>query len=638
MDTTARVAVDPLVGRLLDQRYAVRERIARGGMATVYAALDTRLDRPVAVKVMHPALAEDPDFVERFHREARSAARIRSPYAITVTDQGDDGGVVFLVMELVRGRTLRSVLGEHGRLSPAEALHVLAPVAEALAAAHAAGIVHRDVKPENVLLGDDGRIQVTDFGLARAIEPSRLTAAAGLLLGTMAYLAPEQVTDGEVDARADVYAAGVMLFEMLVGRPPFDGETPLAIAYRHVHEDVPAPSDLVPGIPPELDWLVRRATDRDRQGRPADGRALLAEISAAQRALARNEEDGSTEPLPYPVTPSLRQPGQPDGVRETTAISLAEAETTTVDRPRRRRRLRRGWIVALVVLLISAGAGAGAWWLGSGRYVQAPSLLGLDKASATATLHSHHLAVTMDPAVYSETVQQGEVAVQRPGPGARVVRGKHVHLALSKGPERFAVPAVSGASLADAKTALATSHLTAAAQPQTAYDMKVPKGKVLRTDPAAGSKLKPGATVTIVLSAGPPLVTIPDVTGKPADQVSHGLATLGLKVKTTKTNDDTVAAGNVIRVDTGSAGTGDGGRTVPKGTTVTMVVSKGPVMVTVPPLSGLSQSQAEQALASVGLQGDPKHPVFVGNRVVYQSPGAGSIIPHGSTVKYYLFP
>jgi serine/threonine-protein kinase len=657
VDTTARVAVDPLVGRLLDNRYAVRERIARGGMATVYAATDTRLDRPVAVKVMHPALAEDPDFVDRFHREARAAARLRSPYAITVTDQGSDAGVVFLVMELVRGRTLRSVLNEHGRIGPSEALDILAPVAEALAAAHAAGIVHRDVKPENVLLGDDGRVQVTDFGLARAIEPSRLTAAAGLLIGTMAYLAPEQVTVGEVDARADVYAAGVMLFEMLVGQPPFDGDTPLAVAYRHVHEDVPAPSDLLPGIPPELDWLVRRATDRDPDARPSDGRALLAEISSARRALARHDDWQSpdrTQPLPYPAGQGQRSgngrgSGNGNGngngqatprVQHTAAIALDEAETTKVARPQKksRRRISRGWIVALIVLLISALAGVGAWWLGSGRYVSEPRVLQLSQASAAATLKDAHLAVTMDAPVYSDTVPAGEVAVQQPAAGARVTRGRHVHLALSRGPQRYAVPAVAGVSLAQAKTALNTTHLTFGGT-QPASSMTVKKGLVIGTSPAAGAQVTPGTKVTLIMSTGPPLVTIPgSVIGKPADEVAHTLGTLGLTVKTTQANDDHIDSGDVIRIDTGTAGTGAGGMTVPKGTQVTMIVSKGPVMVQVPSLRGLGESAAKRELESVGLMADAQHPVLVGNNVVYQTPGAGSLVPHGSTVTFYLFP
>src|SRR6195952_1521973 len=274
----ATAIADPLLGRLLDDRYEIRRRLAAGGMATVYAAIDTRLDRPVAVKVMHPALAADEEFVARFRREAKAAARLSSPTVVNVTDQGQDAGTVFLVMELVEGRTLRDLLGAEGALPPAEALAVLDPILEALAAAHAAGYVHRDVKPENVLISDDGRIKVGDFGLARAVDASPLTATTGLLLGTVAYLAPEQVRRGVADARTDVYACGVLLFEVLTGRPPFEGDTALSVAYQHLHDRVPAPSSLNPDVPEELDDLVLTATEPDPDNRPIDAGALLEDL------------------------------------------------------------------------------------------------------------------------------------------------------------------------------------------------------------------------------------------------------------------------------------------------------------------------------------------------------------------------
>src|SRR4051812_22211680 len=275
MSTTV---ADPLLGRLLDDRYEIRRRLAVGGMATVYAAIDTRLDRPVAVKVMHPALAADEEFVARFRREAKAAARLSSPTVVNVTDQGQDGGTVFLVMELVEGRTLRDRLRSEGPLPPAEALAVLDPVLEALAVAHAAGYVHRDVKPENVLIADDGRIKVGDFGLARAVDASPLTATTGLLLGTVAYLAPEQVRRGVADARTDVYASGVLLYEILTGRPPYEGDTALSVAYQHLHDRVPVPSAVKPDVPEELDELVLAATEPDPDDRPPDAGTLLEDV------------------------------------------------------------------------------------------------------------------------------------------------------------------------------------------------------------------------------------------------------------------------------------------------------------------------------------------------------------------------
>src|SRR3954452_13211692 len=276
---------DPVVDRLLDGRYAVEARLARGGMASVSLATDVRLERRVAVKVMHSALAEDPEFVARFNREARAAARLSHPDAVSVYDQGTDGGHVFLVMEYVAGSPLRQVLRERGRLSPAEAVAVMDHVLAALGAAHTAGLVHRDVKPENVLVTPDGRVKVADFGLARAAAGATVTAATGPLIGTAAYLAPEQVRDGTSDARSDVYAAGVMLFELLTGRQPFSGDSAVSVAYRHVNEDVPEPSSVVAGIPGELDALVMAATARDPFDRPSDARALHASLMSVRDRL-----------------------------------------------------------------------------------------------------------------------------------------------------------------------------------------------------------------------------------------------------------------------------------------------------------------------------------------------------------------
>src|SRR3954451_10788587 len=303
--------VDPLVGQVLDGRYAVRSRIARGGMATVYLAVDQRLDRQVALKVMHANLADDEEFLQRFIREARSAARLAHPGVVHVYDQGQHDGVAFLAMEYVPGRTLRDLMRERGTLSPREALDVMEPVLDALGAAHAAGLVHRDVKPENVLLADDGRLKVADFGLARAVN-SATTSQTGLLLGTVAYLAPEQVERGLANARSDVYAAGVLLFEMLTGAKPFEGETAVQIAFQHVTSEVPAPSSRAAGVPRAMDELVAEAAARDPQQRPAAAGELLILVrgpGGGRRppTLARRPAPPTAAPKPAPTAP----PGPP---------------------------------------------------------------------------------------------------------------------------------------------------------------------------------------------------------------------------------------------------------------------------------------------------------------------------------------
>ena len=308
---------DALTGRLLDRRYLIGARVARGGMASVYEATDTRLDRLVAVKVMHPGMGDDDEFAARFVREARAAARLSHPHVVSVFDQGDDDGIVFLAMEYVPGHTLRDVIRTEAPMPPARALALIEPVASALAAAHRAGLIHRDVKPENVLIEDTasgGRVKVADFGLAKAISAdTQHTVTGGVLIGTVSYLAPELVVDGRADARADVYAAGVVLYEMLTGHKPHEGESPIAVAYKHVHADVPAPSSVVPGIPAYVDALVARATSRDRTQRPADAGVLLHQVHRVAQALrdgVRDDPELYADLVPRPVAAG----GHPAGV------------------------------------------------------------------------------------------------------------------------------------------------------------------------------------------------------------------------------------------------------------------------------------------------------------------------------------
>ena len=310
-------SADALIGRVLDGRYRVGPKIARGGMATVYEATDLRLDRTVAVKVMHEALADDEEFVNRFQREARSAARLAHHNVVAVFDTGDDNGTLFLVMEYVPGLTLRDLIRKEAPMSPAKALAVIEPVLSALAAAHDAGILHRDVKPENVLLADDGRVKVADFGLARAINSdTQHTATGGVLIGTVSYLSPELVVNGKADARADVYAAGVLIYEMLTGHKPHQADSPIQVAYKHVHEDIPAPSASTRGIPPYVDALVARATARDTALRPADARVLLHQVRRVRHALDHGvTHDPELLADLTPTTPSARAAPPPASCR-----------------------------------------------------------------------------------------------------------------------------------------------------------------------------------------------------------------------------------------------------------------------------------------------------------------------------------
>lgn len=614
-------ADDPLVGRLLDGRYRLTGLLARGGMATVYRALDERLERPVAVKVMHRGLADDPDFVARFTREARSAARLSAPEVVAVYDQGRDEqtGAAYLVMEHVEGRDLRALLRDRGVLSPARALSLLEPVLRALAAAHRAGIVHRDVKPENVLLGDDGRVKVADFGLARAVQTSELTSTTGLLIGTVAYLAPEQIERGTADARTDVYAAGVVLWEALTGAPPYAADTPMQVAYRHVHEDVPAPSTVVGGIPPALDDLVVRATRRDPALRPPDAGAFLAEVRALRTQLA-------AEPLDT-VTPPATARHDTLVVPRPTAPREADPVDHAPPGPAHSRRF--GMVSGLVVLvLLALLAAGGGWYLGAGRFTRAPAVLALTQADATARLRAVGLGAALQPERFDETIPAGQVLAQAPDPGGRVRKGSAVALVVSRGPDRRVVPASAvGATQQAATSALTDLGLRAGAVTQEFAAAAV--GTVLRTDPAPGTSLRPDTAVALVVSKGVEPLPIPDVRKRPQAQAQAQLQAAGFSTTVQQAFDEQVPAGTVLdQSPQGIAG---------RGATIALTVSKGPDLQVVPQLLNTSRTDAEAQLRALGLTTQvillPAGPGTV-RRI---DPGAGTRVRKGTSVTLFVF-
>ena len=614
-------ADDPLVGRLLDRRYRLTGLLARGGMATVYRALDERLERPVAVKVMHRGLADDPDFVARFTREARSAARLSAPEVVAVYDQGRDEqtGAAYLVMEHVEGRDLRALLRDRGVLSPARALSLLEPVLRALAAAHRAGIVHRDVKPENVLLGDDGRVKVADFGLARAVQTSELTSTTGLLIGTVAYLAPEQIERGTADARTDVYAAGVVLWEALTGAPPYAADTPMQVAYRHVHEDVPAPSTVVGGIPPALDDLVVRATRRDPALRPPDAGAFLAEVRALRTQLAAEPLDTMTPPAAARhdtlVVPRPTAPGEADPVDHAPPGPAHSRRLGTVS----------GLVVLVLLALLAAGGG---WYLGAGRFTRAPAVLALTQADATARLRAVGLGAALQPERFDETIPAGQVLAQAPDPGGRVRKGGTVALVVSRGPDRRVVPASAvGATQQAATSALTDLGLRAGEVTQEFAAAAV--GTVLRTDPTPGTSLRPDTAVALVVSKGVEPLPIPDVRKRPQAQAQAQLQAAGFVTTVQQAFDEQVPAGTVLdQSPQGIAG---------RGATVTLTVSKGPDLQVVPQLLNTSRTDAEAQLSALGLTTQvillPAGPGTV-RRI---DPGAGTRVRKGTSVTLFVF-
>jgi len=675
---------DPLVGRLLDGRYQIGARIARGGMAGVYEATDVRLDRTVAVKVMHPGMADDGDFAARFVREARAAAKLSHPNVVAVFDQGDEDGTVYLAMEYVPGHTLRDVIRKEAPMPPAKALALLEPVLSALGAAHHAHLVHRDVKPENVLIADDGRIKVADFGLAKAVgADTQHTATGGVLIGTVSYLAPELVVEGRADARADVYAAGVVLFELLTGRKPHEGESPIQVAYKHVHEDVPAPSTLVPGIPTYVDALVARATARDRSLRPADARVLLHQLHRVKQALdegvvedpelyadlmppvaltatqqfpavdssVSREHVGTDdeESFDAPGTePDLELDEDPDAHTVTSQIDrhevMAATPPPTAQTPRppapptsqtraphpHGRRSRRGLVLLLVGLLLAAGTGVGAWYFGWARYTSTPGVIELTEAKARDKIEAAGLDFEVGDTTYDERVPAGNVISSDPGAGERVLEGGTVTVVVSQGQERYEVPAMRGDTEDEAQQKIQDAHLEFG-RSIPRYHEKIPAGQVITSNPKAGTSLKPGTAVDLYLSQGPKPIRVPDFTGRSAERAERWFDARGLEVDVAERYDDAVAEGKVISQD---PSTGH----LFKGDTVELVVSKGPELVTIPRVRAMGVSAATEKLEDLGLEVETRHTRgYLGLGYVYAvSPGEGEKVPKGSTVILYL--
>ncbi|TWH01332.1 serine/threonine-protein kinase [Nocardioides sp. J9] len=694
---------DHLSGRLLDGRYRVGPRIARGGMASVYEAVDTRLDRTVAVKVMHPGLGDattqEDSFARRFVREAKAAAGLSHPNVVAVYDQGRDeagDGTTYLVMEYVPGHTLRDTITKEAPMSPERALAILDPVLSALGSAHRAGLIHRDVKPENVLIADDGRIKVADFGLAKAVSAeTQHTATNGVLIGTVSYLAPELVVEQRADARADVYAAGVILFELLTGTKPHTGETPIAVAYRHVHHDVPPPSSVVPGLPAYVDALVARATTRDPSLRPADATVLLHHVHRVAQALhdgvredpelvadllpSARSVDGDTTPepvgsllaqapglLPAPTAPRAGTATRDTDGERTSVIpaSAASPAERTARRPRQgaapaavaarpgpdgdhngpgaagahgagRRRSRRGLVLTLVVALVLAGLGAAGYWFGWGRYTSTPGVVGLEQAAAETKLDDAGLGATIEE-VHSDNVAAGHVVSTDPRPGARILPGDDVTLTVSLGPEVYDVPDLAGLTVEDAEQSLAEVRMVLGRQVER-WSETVPKGRVIRSRPAFGTDaakaLPVDTAVAVVVSKGRKPIKVGSWAGRDAEKLEKTLEGRGLQVKVVDTEySDDVPQGHVI------SHTPKAGSTLYRGDEVELVVSKGPELVTVPSVRYSSTSSAVEKLEDLGFKVKKERAsIYLSGQVAWDTePGSGARVRKGSTIILYV--
>ena len=661
---------DPLAGRLLDGRYAVTARIAHGGMATVYLALDTRLDRQVALKVMHAELARDEEFVRRFIGEAKSVARLSHQNVVAVFDQGSDGPFLYLAMEYVPGRTLKDMLRERGRFAPAAALDIMTGVLDGLGAAHASGIVHRDVKPENVLLTADGRLKVADFGLARAQAAAGQTRA-GLLIGTVAYLPPEQVTGDSTGPRSDVYSAGVVLFELLTGRQPFTGDSPIAVAYQHVNTDVPAPSALVPGIPAAVDQLVLAATSRDPALRPADagefaravrrvreglgeaGSGLTGVIGAGVQGLAEapwlnldtpaatngwwargtgeSWAHADTAPPPAgpatgPFDPSWSGVGAADGLSSRTLV--VHREEGRRDGRTREPFLQR-WlfsprlaVVALIVAL-GVGLGLGGWWVTSGRYASIPVVTNDSVTQATAVLTAHGFKVaTAESQVHSNTIQKGTVVGT--SPSGRTAKGSTVTIVVSSGPFTSIVPKVSGDKLPAAEAALQRVHLTYSID---RVGSTQPVGTVLGTKPGPGTSWPQTKPVVIEVAEGLP---VPNFVGQSVDAAQQWADAHGVNLQQQPDQNSQEPQGTITGQEPKA------NSVYKQGETIVVNVSSGPQEIAVPDVIGMTVEEATQVLHAAGFKAQVQFRMFGGNRVWDYSPIGTA--PRGSVILLDVMP
>ena len=595
------------------------ERIAAGGMGEVFRAHDAVLSREVAIKVLHRSLAGDQAFVERFRREARAAATLNHPNIVAVYDWGSVDGIYYMVMEYVHGRSVRDLLNAHVKLAPVQAAEIVRQTLQALEHAHAKGIVHRDLKPENILVTADGVVKLTDLGLARAFADGRATHA-GAVTGTVQYLAPEQIRGEPADPRSDLYSLGIVTYELITGRLPFTGETPMSIAYKHLSDRVPAPSSLVADVGPDLDGFVASATDRDREMRPESARSMRMDLETIARGLPSSRSLASlVEDLPE-VT------GDAD---DTAVVRMIQTETIPRVERAKRRRFRRVavWLVAIVTL---ATAAWGAWAYVLPKTAVVPGLTGRDVDDARAALTDLGLSVRLGDGQYDLEVPEGSVLSQRPGSGTELDEGSTVVLVPSLGPPPVEVPEVIGATLDEAEALLLGGDLELG-NVRRAFHVTVPEGHVIRQSAEPGSRIPLGSGVDLVVSKGHAPVDVPSVVGLPSTKAERALEAAGFVV------DETIGFSEKVERDVVMSVNPSEGTSAPYASTVTITVSVGPEEFPAPNFIGLSRSEAEALADEWGLRlAILAVPATDGSNVISQLPSGGGTVSYGATITLYM--
>jgi beta-lactam-binding protein with PASTA domain len=598
----------------------VIDRIAAGGMGEVFRAHDAVLEREVAIKVLHRQLAGDAGFVDRFRREARSAANLSHPNIVAVHDWGAVDGIYYMVMEYVRGQSARETLNAEGPLAPSQAVEILLPVLSALGHAHRQGIVHRDVKPENVMLTREGAVKVADFGLARAYADAQITEA-GTVTGTVQYLAPEQLRGEPADPRTDLYSLGIVAYELLTSRLPFTGETPMAIAYKHLHDRVPTPSVRNPAVPPGLDGWVASMTEKDRELRPESASEARRDLEAERRSLP-------AAPPVATLVPDLTVHPVPTDPGRATTVTIPHPAPRSHQRARRRHRGR--WAFGLLLALTAVAAGAwAAWTYLVPRQVDVPPVLGLPIEQAQQRLEELELVVRVGDGEYSSRVEAGRVLRVDPAEGTTLQEGDRVTIVPSLGHAPVPVPDLTGRTLQRARTMLRHSDLRLG-EVTRAYDDEVPEGRVVSQSVEPRQEAPYQSRIDLVLSRGPVPVPVPKVTRLTEEEARTTLMAEGFVVSSTEEFSDRVPRGRVISQDPPR------GTEVQPGRTVTIVVSLGPPVFTMPDVVGMSREAAMDRLAGLGAEVDVVLVLPPGSTVVYQEPAAGSTVRIGETVTIYV--
>jgi eukaryotic-like serine/threonine-protein kinase len=600
-------------GTVIDGRYRVAARLGSGGMADVYLAHDTLLGRQVALKLLHHRFAEDQEFVERFRREASSAAGLSHPNVVAVFDRGEWDGTYYIAMEYLPGRSLKAVVREHGPLSPPDAIDIVVQILLAVRFAHKRGIIHRDIKPHNVILDEEGRAKVTDFGIARA-GASDMTLT-GSIMGTAQYLSPEQAQGHAVSETSDLYAVGVVLYELLTGSVPFEGESAVTIALKQVSVEPTPPSQRNPEVGPPLDAVVMRSLAKDPLARFASADEFIAALQRAREGIAPAPAFNGAPPtvdaaaaLLVPPLPGEDQPDPADAARRRRWVVWAAAGVAALA------------IVAAVILLFLLPSSK------AGR-VTVPEVTGETQSAAVASLKREGLVAVVTLAANAR-VASGLVIGTTPPPGTVVKKGSRVSVVVSSGPGIVALPNVNNKKSADATKILREKGFQPMVEKQSSDT--VPSGLVISTDPAAGTEVQVGSPVTVFVSSGPQEVSVPEVTGESQANATATLAAAGLKVTVTKREVPEPAAGTVIS------------QTPPAGTQqkldshVTIVVAQPPKQPPVPSVVGKSEAEAVAVLTSAGYTSHTvSHTVTDPSKVgivVQQSPAAGSKAAKGAAV------